>query len=117
MKEIKAIIQPFRLDAVIDALRQHPELPGVTISEVVGFGQQRGVGMPDEHRVYVGSQAFAKKTKVEIVVADEVADEVVRLLASAARTGNPGDGIVFVSTVDATARIRDAAPREEDPPS
>ena len=110
MKEIKAIIQPFRLDAVIDALRQHPELPGVTISDVVGFGRQKAVGTPHGQRVRLGAQAFAKKTKLEIVVDDGLADEVVGLIASAARTGNPGDGVVFVSTVEASRRIRDGKP-------
>ena len=108
MKEIKAIIQPFRLDAVIDALRQHPELPGVTISEVVGFGKQQAVGTPDGQRVYVGAQAFARKTKVETVVHDEFVDSVVELIARAAHTGSPGDGVIFVYDVRDKHRIRDA---------
>jgi nitrogen regulatory protein P-II 1 len=108
MKEIKAIIQPFRIDAVIDALRQHPELPGVTISEVMGFGKQQAVGTPDAQRVYLGTQAFAKKAKLEIVVDDSVVDAVVDLIASAAHTGNPGDGVVFVSDVQTKRRIREA---------
>jgi len=107
MKEIKAIVQPFRLDSVIDALRQHPELPGVTISDVVGFGKQKAVGTLDEYRVRVGAQAFAKKTKIEIVVADDVVDEVVDLIAGAAHTGNPGDGVIFVCEVIDKRRIRD----------
>ncbi len=109
MKEIKAIIQPFRLDAVIDALRRHPELPGVTISEVVGFGKQQAVGTPEAQRVRVGAHAFAKKTKLEIVVEDDLAADVVELIAAAARTGNPGDGIIFVAPVASARRVRGGA--------
>jgi len=107
MKEIKAIIQPFRLDAVIDALRRHPELPGVTISDVVGFGKQKAVDTPDGQRVQVGATAFAKKTKLEIVVDDVAVDDVVDLITRAAHTGNPGDGVVIVYDVLDKRRIRD----------
>ncbi len=107
MKEIKAIIQPFRLDAVIDALRRHPELPGVTISDVVGFGKQKALSTPDGQNVQVGAQAFAKKTKLEIVVDDDAVDEVVDLITRAAHTGNPGDGVIIVYDVLDKRRIRD----------
>lgn len=79
-----------------------------TISEVVGLGQSGAVGTPDSLRVYVGAQAFAKQTKVEIVVHHDLSDEVVDLIASAARTGNSGDGVSFTSEVLASRRIRDA---------
>ncbi len=116
MKEIKAVIQPFRFDAVIDALRAHPELPGVTISDVIGFGKQRSVGTPDAHRALVGTQAFAKKKKIEIVVPDDAVEEVVELIAAAARTGNPGDGVIFVYDISGKRRIRDTVrPAHETP--
>ena len=79
-----------------------------TISEVVGLGQQRAVGTPDGQRVYVSAHAFAKKSKVEIVVHDDLSDEVVDLIASATRTGKRGDGVIFTSDVIASRRIRDA---------
>ncbi len=113
MREIKAIIQPFRLDAVIDALRQHPELPGATISDVLGFGKQEAVGASGGRPIYVGAQAFAKKTKLEIVVDDEISDDVVELIAAAAHTGNPGDGVIFVYDLREKRRIRDGGRAQE----
>lgn len=104
MKEIKAIIQPHRLSEVIDALQNMENLHGVTVSEVKGFGHHRAEG-PKKR----GTEDFidyAKKTKLEIVVPDQLADAVVQTILKHAHTGRPGDGLIFVSTVDESFRIR-----------
>lgn len=104
MKEIKAIIQSFMLPFVCDALEGIPELPGVTISQVAGFGRTRGAGAPEVHAE--AGRDFAKKTKVEVVVPDALADRVVEAITKAARTGKPGDGKIFVIEVAQVVRIR-----------
>jgi len=104
MKEIKAIIQPFVADQVLAALREMPELPGVTVSEVKGFGRGRALGDPDSSDE---AEVFGtKKIKLEIVVSDELVDQVVLLIAEHARTGNPGDGKIFVSAVEESIKVR-----------
>ena len=104
MKEIKAIIQPFVAEKVISALREMADLPGVTVSEVKGFGHGRALGRPDspdELEIF-----GVKKIKLEIVVPDNLLAKVVDLIAKHAHTGNPGDGKIFVSTVDDVIRVR-----------
>lgn len=104
MKEIKAIIQPFVADKVLSALREVPELPGVTVSEVKGFGRGRALG-PSSSRE--ADEIFGvKKIKLEIVVPDELVDKVVLLIAKQAHTGNPGDGKIFVSSVEESIKVR-----------
>lgn len=104
MKEIKAIIQPFVADKVLSALREVPELPGVTVSEVKGFGRGRALG-PSSSRE--ADEIFGvKKIKLEIVVPDDLVEKVVQLIAKHAHTGNPGDGKIFVSTVEETIKVR-----------
>ena len=104
MKEIKAIIQPFMLEKVLDVLREYGELPGLTVSEVLGWGKTRAAGAGDT--VHEGSHAFAKKTKLEIVLTDETAETVVDLIARATRTGRPGDGKIFIYNVKDVVKIR-----------
>ena len=94
MKEIKAIIQPFRLQAVIDALHQIKDLPAVTISTAHGLSVERGT-----HDQVV-------KTKLEIMVQDQQAEHLVQVIQKAAHTGNPGDGCIFVLPIDMTLKIR-----------
>ena len=104
MKEIKAIIQPFLLSKVIDALKELEGLPGVTISEVRGFGHGRTPERPDSSDE---AEIFGvKKTKLEIVVPDDLVEKVVASIAKHARTGNSGDGKVFISTLDDVVKIR-----------
>lgn len=100
MKEIKAIIQPFMLDQVCDALRQLPDL------QVLGWGKARAVQTKDP--VQTGGRTFAHKTKIEIeiVVPDGLADQVVQAIASAAHTGNVGDGKIFVHDLSEVVKIR-----------
>lgn len=104
MKEIKAIIQPFMLEHVLDALAAIEGLPGVTISEVIGWGKSRAAGA---HRVVrEAGHGFARKSKVEIVVRDAMVERVVEAIVRAARTGKPGDGKVFVYALSDTVKIR-----------
>jgi nitrogen regulatory protein P-II 1 len=103
MKRIEAIIKPFKLDDVKDALTG-AGIIGMTVTEVRGFGRQKG-----HTEMYRGSEytvEFLPKMKIEIVVPDSVADRVVGLITAAARTGSIGDGKVFVSTLGDAVRIR-----------
>jgi nitrogen regulatory protein P-II 1 len=104
MKEIKAVIQPSVLDAVINALKQIPDLPGVTVSEVKGFGRSRAADSPDS--VWMGANVYAKKIKLEIVVPDELLDRTLHVIVENAHRGTPGDGKIFVSTIDDVIKVR-----------
>jgi len=104
MKEIKAIIQPFLADHVISVLREIPEAPGITVSEVTGFGggEKSGTRLETEQDAVLGR----KKIKLEMVVPDALVDKVVEVISKHAHTGNPGDGKIFVYRVDEVVRIR-----------
>ena len=104
MKEIKAIIQPFMLQKVLEALSAVENLPGLTVSQVVGWGKAKAART--EERVTEAGHAFAKKTKLEIVVTDEQAQRVEEAIAVAAHTGRPGDGKIFVYEVRRVLKIR-----------
>ena len=97
MKEIKAIIQEFMLPKVVEALRAHPEFPGLTVSRVRGFGRSETEEDLSE---------TPPKIKLEIVVPSMLVDSVVELIRAHAHTGRPGDGKIFVYTVDEVVRIR-----------
>ncbi len=104
MKEIKAFIRPYRLDAVLEALHTHPELPGVTVSRVRGFGRTVGRRQArDEAPVQYGT---TEMVRLECVVNDDQVAIVIDLILDAARTGHPGDGKVFVFDVEHAVRIR-----------
>jgi nitrogen regulatory protein PII len=103
MKRIEAIIKPFKLEEVKDALGQIG-VEGMTISEVKGFGRQKG-----HTEIYRGSEYkvdFLPKIKIEIVLPDAGVEAAVKAIIGAAKTGKIGDGKVFVSTVEQTIRIR-----------
>ncbi len=103
MKKIEAIIRPHLLETVKDAL-QTLGVQGMTISEVKGFGRQKG-----HTEVYRGSEykvEFVPKVKVEVVVDDEIAEEAIEAIIKTARTGKFGDGKIFVFPVDEAIRIR-----------
>jgi len=103
MKKIEAIIKPFKLDEVKAAL-QEAGIEGMTISEVKGFGRQKG-----HTEIYRGSEYtvdFLPKLKLELVVADSLVDTVVQTIMKSARTGKIGDGKIFVSDVEDAIRIR-----------
>ena len=104
MKEIKAIIKPFILEKVLIALDAMEDLPGVTVSEVRGWGH-----LPERRQgndVEQAGHGFSTKIKLEIVVKDEQTQQVVEAVATAAQTGNPGDGKIFVNTVSQVVHIR-----------
>lgn len=103
MKLVTAIIKPFTLDDVKDALEQQG-IYGITVSEVQGFGRQKG-----HTEVYRGAEYtvdFVPKLKAEIAVGDDDVDGVVRAIVDAARTGKIGDGKVWVTPIDTIVRVR-----------
>ena len=103
MKLIKAIIKPFKLDEVKDALTEIG-VEGMTVSEVKGFGRQKG-----HTEIYRGSEYtvdFLPKVKLEVAVADEVVDKVMDAIVTSAQTGKIGDGKVFVLPIEQAVRIR-----------
>lgn len=103
MKKIEAIIRPFKLDEVKIAL-VNAGIVGMTVSEVRGFGRQKG--QTERYRGSEYTVEFLQKLKVEIVVEESQVDQVVEKVISAARTGEIGDGKIFVSPVEKIIRIR-----------
>ena len=103
MKLVKAIIKPFKLDDVREALSE-VGVAGITVSEVKGFGRQKG-----HTELYRGAEYvvdFLPKVKIETVVEDEVVDKVIEAISKAANTGKIGDGKIFVLNVEQAVRIR-----------
>ncbi|AFY84879.1 MULTISPECIES: P-II family nitrogen regulator [Oscillatoriales] len=103
MKKVEAIIRPFKLDEVKIAL-VNAGVVGMTVSEVRGFGRQKG--QTERYRGSEYTVEFLQKLKVEIVVDDDMVDLVVDKVVAAARTGEIGDGKIFISSVDEIVRIR-----------
>ena len=103
MKKIEAIIKPFKLDDVKDALNAIG-IQGLTVTEVQGFGRQKG-----HVELYRGAEyevSFIPKVKIEAIVADAIAEKVVSTIMEKAKTGKIGDGKIFISTVEEVVRIR-----------
>ena len=103
MKKIEAIVKPFKLDEVKHALTKIG-VQGMTVSEVKGFGRQRG-----HTEVYRGAEYtidFVPKTKIELIVVDELVPQVIETIERAAKTGKIGDGKIFLSSIDEVIRIR-----------
>jgi nitrogen regulatory protein P-II 1 len=103
MKKIEAIIKPFKLDEVKEAL-QVVGLQGITVTEAKGFGRQKG-----HTELYRGAEYvvdFLPKVKVEVVLPDELVDRAVEAIRNAAQTGRIGDGKIFISPVEEAIRIR-----------
>ena len=103
MKKIEAIIKPFKLEEVKDALAE-VGVEGMTVTEVKGFGRQKG-----HTEIYRGSEYtvdFLPKVKLEIVVADDIAEKAVATIVTSAKTGKIGDGKVFILNVEHAVRIR-----------
>jgi nitrogen regulatory protein P-II 1 len=103
MKKIEAIIRPFRIDDVREALGEIG-VKGMTLTEVKGYGRQKG-----HTELYRGSEYqidFLPKLKLEIVVADKMVDQVVDVILKAAKTGQVGDGKIFISSIDDVVRVR-----------
>jgi len=103
MRKVEAIIKPFKLDEVKEALNEIG-IQGITVSEVKGFGRQKG-----HTELYRGAEYvvdFLPKMKIELAIEDAIMDQVVEAISSAALTGKIGDGKIFVSNLDFALRIR-----------
>ena len=103
MKKIEAIIKPFKLDEVKEAL-QEVGLQGITVLEAKGFGRQKG-----HTELYRGAEYvvdFLPKVKIEIVLADDMLDRAIEAIMKAAQAGRIGDGKIFVSSIEGVIRIR-----------
>ncbi len=103
MKKIEAVIKPFKLDEVKEALHE-VGLQGITVVEAKGFGRQKG-----HTELYRGAEYvvdFLPKVKIELICDDDVAERAVEAIVVSARTGRIGDGKIFVSTIDEVVRIR-----------
>ncbi len=103
MKKIEAIIKPFKLDEVKEAL-QEVGVQGITVTEAKGFGRQKG-----HTELYRGAEYvvdFLPKVKIELVVPDDLVDKAVEAIQASARTGRIGDGKIFISNIEEAIRIR-----------
>jgi nitrogen regulatory protein P-II 1 len=110
MKKIEAIIKPFKLDDVKEALVAE-EIEGMTVSEVKGYGRQQG-----HSELYRGAEYvvdFLPKVKIEVVVSEEFVDRAVAAITASAKTGKIGDGKIFVSSVERVVRIRTGEENED----
>ena len=110
MKKVEAIIKPFKLDEVKEALNE-VGIQGITVSEVKGFGRQKG-----HTELYRGAEYvvdFLPKVKIEVVVPDGIVEQVIEAVTKAARTGKIGDGKIFVTPIDQAVRIRTGETGEE----
>ena len=103
MKKVEAIIRPFKLEDVKIAL-VNLGIVGMTVSEVRGFGRQKG--QVERYRGSEFTVEFLQKLKIEVVISDESVDSVIKAIADAAKTGEIGDGKIFVSSIDSVVRIR-----------
>ena len=110
MKKIEAIIRPFKLEDVKIAL-VNSGIVGMTVSEVRGFGRQKG--QVERYRGSEFTVEFLQKLKVEVVVDDEKVNSVIDAIAEAAKTGEIGDGKIFISSIDSVVRIRTGESDEE----
>ena len=110
MKRITAIIKPFKLDEVREALGE-VGVAGLTVTEVKGFGRQRGHTELDRGAEYVVD--FLPKVKIEVVVSDSALDGAIDAIVKAARTGRIGDGKIFVTAVEQVIRIRTGEANED----
>ena len=103
MKKIEAVIKPFKLEDVKDALAQ-AGITGMTVSDVKGYGRQQG-----HSELYRGAEYvvdFLPKIKIDVVVKDEMVETVINAIVNSAKTGKIGDGKIFVSSLDEVVRIR-----------
>ena len=110
MKKVEAIIKPFKLDEVREALSEIG-ISGLTVTEVKGFGRQKG-----HTELYRGAEYvvdFLPKVKIEVVIADDLVDRAIESIVSTARTGKIGDGKIFVTAVEQVVRIRTGETNED----
>ncbi len=110
MKKIEAIVKPFKLDDVVEALSEIG-VEGVSVTEIRGFGRQKG-----RTEIYKGAEYvvdFLPKTKIEIVINDDLVSAAIEAITRAAKTGKIGDGKIFVSNIESVIRIRTGERDEE----
>ena len=110
MKKIEAVIKPFKLEDVKDALTE-AGITGMTVSDVKGYGRQQG-----HSELYRGAEYvvdFLPKIKIELIVAEEDVDSTIKLITDSAKTGKIGDGKIFVSSIEKIVRIRTGEEDEE----
>jgi len=110
MKKVEAYIKPFKLDDVVEALSEIG-IEGLTVTEVKGFGRQKG-----RSEIYKGAEYvvdFLPKVKIEIFISDLISEKVIEAIRQAANTGQIGDGKIFVSAVESALRVR-TGERDED---
>ena len=110
MKKVEAVIKPFKLDEVKEQLNEIG-VRGITVSEVKGFGRQKG-----HTELYRGAEYivdFLPKIKLEIIISDELVDDVINTITQSAQTGRIGDGKIFVTSLEDTIRIRTGERGEE----
>jgi len=110
LKKVEAIVRPFKLDEVKIAL-VNAGIVGMTVSEVRGFGRQKG--QTERYRGSEYTVEFLQKLKIEIVVEDDLVDMVIEKIITAARTGEIGDGKIFVTSVEEIVRIRTGEKNQE----
>jgi nitrogen regulatory protein P-II 1 len=103
MIEIKAIIQPFKLSNVVEALRGIPNFPGITVTKVQGFGRARGKGATN--KIVEDLIDYVPGVKIEIILHDSMLDEIVETIKKNAHTGHKGDGMIFMYDVRDAIRI------------
>ena len=108
MKIITAMVQPFMLNKVVSALETIEGFPGMTLTEVRGFGRRQSAR--EEHGMHLDE--FHPKVRIEIVTADRLVDEIVNTIAASAHTGNDGDGKVFVWSVERAIRTQTGETQE-----
>lgn len=113
MKIITAMVQPFMLSKVTSALESIDGFPGMTVTDVRGFGREKSLhdqGAP--HRVSEDFVEYVKKARIEVVAHDDMIDQIVETIVSTAHTGNKGDGKVFVWNVERAVRIQTGETQE-----
>jgi nitrogen regulatory protein PII len=107
MQMIMAIIQPFMLSKVTHALEHIEGFPGVTVTDVRGFGREKATQEHQEHHRPIDDVVdYVKKVRIEIVAHDDIADRIVKTIVDVAHTGNRGDGKVFVWPIGSATRIK-----------
>jgi nitrogen regulatory protein P-II 1 len=111
MKEIKAIVQPHMVGKVMEALHALKHFPGATVTEVSGHGRGRGAG--GQYQATLDTIYPKRKTRIEVVCDDASCDTLVKAIQTAAHTGNAGDGVVWVNSIDRVVRIRTGVEQED----
>lgn len=106
MKLITAIVQPFMLTKITHALEEIDRFPGLSISDVRGFGREKHEQSAGEHRRADDIVDFVRKSRIDIVAPDDLVETIVQTIERLAHTGNRGDGKIFVTAVESAVRIR-----------